>query len=101
MDEAARGESGTRRLGRFIQTTKLPYAQEFLDVIDLSAADRTALARAVDELYRPSALDSERALVVFKTTHSPGEQYSPYLIPTIEKRPAGTSAPRPKSCTGA
>ena len=73
VDEANTVESGMHRLCRFIQTSKLPYAQEFLDVIDLSAADRTALARAVDELYRPSALDSERALVVFKTTHSPGE----------------------------
>ena len=73
VDEANTRESGMHKLDRFIQTSKLPYAQEFLDVIDLSAADRTALARAVEELYRPTALDSERALVVFKTTHSPGE----------------------------
>jgi len=73
VDEANTVESGMHRLCRFIQTSKLPYAQEFLDVIELSAADRTALARAVDELYRPTTLDSERALAVFKTTRSPGE----------------------------
>jgi len=73
MDEAARVESGTRRLGRLIQTTKLPYAQEFLDAIDLSAADRTALSRAIDELYRPTALHAEQALFDFEGSHSPAE----------------------------
>src|SRR3989442_557624 len=73
MDEAERVESGMHKLSRFIQTANLPYAHQFLDALDLSAADSAALARAVQELYRPMALDSDRALFAFKASHSPAD----------------------------
>jgi len=69
MDEAERVESGLHKLSRFIQAANLPYAQQFIDTLDLSAADSAELARAVKELYRPTALDSERALFAFKASH--------------------------------
>ena len=69
MDEAERVESGLHKLSRFIQAANLPYAHQFLDALDLSAADSAALARAVEELYRPTSLDSERALFAFEASH--------------------------------
>ncbi len=69
MDEAKRVESGLHKLSRFIQAANLPYAHQFLDALDLSASDSAALARAVAELYRPTSLDSERALFAFEASH--------------------------------
>lgn len=66
-------ESGLHKLGRFVGAAKLPQAQHFLDTIDLSAADRALLARAIDELYRPTTLDSEGALLAFPVSHSSAE----------------------------
>lgn len=71
--DSKRLESGLHKLGRFVGAAKLPQAQQFLDAIDLSAADRALLARAVDELYRPTSLDSERLLLAFPASHSPTE----------------------------
>ena len=69
MDQAERVESGLHKLSRFIQAANLPYAHQFLDALDLSAADSAALARAVEELYRPTSLDLERALFAFEASH--------------------------------
>ena len=69
MDQAERVESGLHKLSRFIQAASLPYAHQFLDALDLSASDSAALARAVEELYRPTSLDSEHALFAFEASH--------------------------------
>src|SRR5438552_19027697 len=69
MDEAERVESGLHKLSRFIQAANLPYAHQFLDALDLSASDSAALARAAEEPYRPTSLDSEPALVAFEASH--------------------------------
>lgn len=66
-------ESGVDKLGRFLATARLPYAHQFLDDLELSAADRTNLYRAIDEINRPTLRDTQHALTAFVASHSPTE----------------------------